>query len=83
MNRLILAALASAAIASGQEETAAMIYEAAFDFLDAPIARISGVEVPMPYAKGMEQAGYKQNPLEDGHSDCYAIFDLVEDDGAL
>ena len=33
-----------------------MIYEAAFDFLDAPIARISGVEVPMPYAKGMEQA---------------------------
>jgi len=37
-------------------ETAATIYEAAFDFLDAPLARISGVEVPMPYAKRMEQA---------------------------
>ncbi len=37
-------------------ETAATIYEVAFDFLDAPLARISGVEVPMPYAKGMEQA---------------------------
>jgi pyruvate dehydrogenase E1 component beta subunit len=37
-------------------ETAATIYEAAFDFLDAPLARVSGVEVPMPYAKRMEQA---------------------------
>jgi pyruvate/2-oxoglutarate/acetoin dehydrogenase E1 component len=37
-------------------ETAAAIYEAAFDFLEAPLARISGVEVPMPYAKRMEQA---------------------------
>jgi len=37
-------------------ETAASIYEAAFDFLEAPLARVSGVEVPMPYAKRMEQA---------------------------
>jgi pyruvate dehydrogenase E1 component beta subunit len=37
-------------------ETSAAIYEAAFDFLDAPLVRISGVEVPMPYAKRMEQA---------------------------
>jgi len=37
-------------------ETAATIYEAAFDYLDAPLVRISGVEVPMPYAKRMEQA---------------------------
>jgi pyruvate dehydrogenase E1 component beta subunit len=37
-------------------ETAAVIYEVAFDFLDAPLARVSGVEVPMPYAKRMEQA---------------------------
>jgi len=37
-------------------ETAALIYEAAFDFLESPVARISGVEVPMPYAKQMEQA---------------------------
>ncbi len=37
-------------------ETAATIYEAAFDFLDAPLVRISGVEVPMPYNHDMEQA---------------------------
>ncbi|MHB8619492.1 MAG: transketolase C-terminal domain-containing protein, partial [Chloroflexota bacterium] len=37
-------------------ETAASIYEAAFDYLDAPLVRISGVEVPMPYAKRMEEA---------------------------
>mgnify|MGYP001435654584 CR=1 FL=1 len=37
-------------------ETAATIYEAAFDYLDAPLVRISGVETPMPYAKRMEAA---------------------------
>ena len=37
-------------------ETAALIYETAFDFLDAPPVRIAGVEVPMPYAKQMEAA---------------------------
>ncbi|MBV9121686.1 MAG: alpha-ketoacid dehydrogenase subunit beta [Chloroflexi bacterium] len=37
-------------------ETAATIYEAAFDYLEAPRVRISGVEVPMPYAKRMEAA---------------------------
>jgi pyruvate dehydrogenase E1 component beta subunit len=37
-------------------ETASVIYEVAFDFLDAPLARVSGVEVPMPYARRMEQA---------------------------
>ena len=28
----------------------------AFDYLDGPIARLGGAEVPMPYAKGLEQA---------------------------
>ncbi len=37
-------------------ETAATIYETAFDFLDAPLVRIAGVEVPMPYNHNMEQA---------------------------
>ena len=26
----------------------------AFDFLDAPIYRVTGADVPMPYAKGLE-----------------------------
>jgi pyruvate dehydrogenase E1 component beta subunit len=31
------------------------ITERAFDYLDAPVKRISGVDVPMPYAKNLEQ----------------------------
>ncbi|MCM3874606.1 MAG: pyruvate dehydrogenase complex E1 component subunit beta, partial [Pyrinomonadaceae bacterium] len=31
------------------------IMERAFDYLDAPVKRVSGVEVPMPYAKNLEQ----------------------------
>ena len=37
-------------------EIAARISSDAFDYLDAPVARIGGAEVPMPYAKGLEQA---------------------------
>lgn len=37
-------------------EIAATIQEQAFDYLDAPIARINTAEVPMPYAKPLEQA---------------------------
>ncbi|MDX6382525.1 MAG: pyruvate dehydrogenase component beta subunit [Blastocatellia bacterium] len=36
-------------------EISAEINERAFDYLDAPVKRISGVDVPMPYAKNLEQ----------------------------
>ncbi|HEY0378713.1 MAG TPA: pyruvate dehydrogenase complex E1 component subunit beta [Pyrinomonadaceae bacterium] len=36
-------------------EIAAEIQVRAFDFLDAPIHRISGADVPMPYAKNLEK----------------------------
>jgi len=32
------------------------IYEACFDWLDAPIRRVNCADVPMPYAKNLEQA---------------------------
>jgi pyruvate dehydrogenase E1 component beta subunit len=35
---------------------AALIQEQAFDWLDAPIQRVTGADVPMPYAKRLEQA---------------------------
>ena len=35
-------------------EIAAIINERAFDSLDAPIKRVSGADVPMPYAKNLE-----------------------------
>jgi pyruvate dehydrogenase E1 component beta subunit len=36
-------------------EIAARIMEEAFDYLDAPVARVSGKDVPMPYAANLEK----------------------------
>ncbi len=36
-------------------EIGTQIMERAFDYLDAPVRRVSGVDVPMPYAKNLEQ----------------------------
>ena len=36
-------------------EIAARIMEKAFDYLDAPVARVSGKDVPMPYAANLEK----------------------------
>lgn len=41
---------------------AALIQEHAFDDLDAPVTRIAGADVPMPYAKPLEQVAF---PHED------------------
>ena len=37
-------------------EIAATIQEEAFDYLDAPVLRVAGVEVPLPYAATLSQA---------------------------
>jgi pyruvate dehydrogenase E1 component beta subunit len=37
---------------------AALIQEQAFDYLDAPIGRVTGADVPMPYSKPLEQASF-------------------------
>jgi pyruvate dehydrogenase E1 component beta subunit len=36
-------------------EISAEINERAFDYLDAPVKRVSGADVPMPYAKNLEK----------------------------
>jgi len=36
-------------------EVAARVMEQAFDYLDAPVARVSGKDVPMPYAANLEK----------------------------
>src|SRR3982075_927649 len=36
-------------------EISSEINERAFDYLDAPVKRVSGADVPMPYAKNLEQ----------------------------
>lgn len=35
-------------------EISAVVMEQAFDWLDAPVRRVTGVDVPMPYAKNLE-----------------------------
>jgi pyruvate dehydrogenase E1 component beta subunit len=35
---------------------AALIYEHAFDYMDAPIQLVTGADVPMPYSKVLERA---------------------------
>lgn len=39
-------------------EVAAVIQEKAFDYLDAPVERVSGAEVPAPYARNLELAAF-------------------------
>jgi pyruvate dehydrogenase E1 component subunit beta len=35
---------------------AALVTEQAFDYLDAPVQRVTGADVPMPYSKRLEQS---------------------------
>jgi pyruvate dehydrogenase E1 component beta subunit len=43
-------------------EVAALIQEQAFDDLDAPVGRVTGADVPMPYAKNLEQIAFPHEP---------------------
>jgi len=43
-------------------EVAARIQDAAFDYLDAPVRRLGGAEVPAPYAKSLERASLPDVP---------------------
>ena len=37
-------------------QIAESVYAAAFDYLDAPIQRVTGEDVPMPYSRPLEDA---------------------------
>jgi pyruvate dehydrogenase E1 component beta subunit len=41
---------------------AALICEQAFDDLDAPVQRVTGADVPMPYSKPLEDMAYPHEP---------------------
>ena len=41
-------------------EISAMVNEDAFDYLDAPVERITGVDIPMPYAANLEKLALPQ-----------------------
>ena len=55
-------------------EIAAMIMEQAFDYLDAPVRRLAGVDIPIPYAAVLEQAAV---PTTEGIA--AAVRDLVRE----
>jgi pyruvate dehydrogenase E1 component beta subunit len=54
-------------------EMAAVMMEQAFDYLDAPVARVAGVDVPMPYAANLEKLALPQaaNIAEAAKQVCY------------
>lgn len=41
---------------------AALIQEQAFDWLDSPIGRVTGADLPMPYSKPLEEIAYPHEP---------------------
>jgi pyruvate dehydrogenase E1 component beta subunit len=41
---------------------AALVQEQAFDHLDAPVGRVTGADVPMPYARNLEQIAFPHEP---------------------
>lgn len=54
-------------------EISAQVMEAAFDYLDAPVFRVTGVDVPMPYAANLEKLALPQveNIVEAAKAACY------------
>ncbi len=55
-------------------EISARIMEEAFDYLDAPVSRVSGVDVPMPYAANLEALALPKpkDIVEAAKAVCYA-----------
>ena len=54
-------------------EIASQVMERAFDWLDAPIARVTGKDVPMPYAENLEKLALPQ--VEDIVATAQAVCD--------
>ena len=55
---------------------AALVHEQAFDHLDAPIQRVTGADVPMPYSKRLEQSAIP-------HAENVVSAALATTEGAL
>jgi pyruvate dehydrogenase E1 component beta subunit len=54
-------------------EVAAILQEQAFDYLDAPVERVSGAEAPAPYARNLDHAAFpsEQQLLSAAHRALY------------
>ena len=61
---------------------AALVQEQAFDWLDAPVGRVTGADLPMPYSKPLEELAYParaaDRPGRPGHAEGrLAVGDVV------
>ncbi len=72
-NRLVTAEEGWAFSGIGSE-LAALMMDLAFDWLDAPVKRVAGLDVPMPYAANLEQLALPQaeNIVQAAKDVCYA-----------
>ena len=72
-NRLVSAEEGWPAAGMGAE-MAALMMEHAFDWLDAPVKRVCGVDVPMPYAANLERLAlpHAENITAAAKDVCYA-----------
>ena len=61
------------AFAGSGSELAAQMMEEAFDWLDAPVKRVTGLDVPLPYAANLEKMALPQaaNIVEAARAVCY------------
>lgn len=54
-------------------EIAMVVMEHAFDWLDAPVGRVAGLDIPMPYAANLEKAAlpHAEDIVEAAKTACY------------
>jgi pyruvate dehydrogenase E1 component beta subunit len=62
-NRLLIVEGGFPAFGVGSEICAQIVESEAFDYLDAPVERITGADVPTPYAKILEDLSFPDTPL--------------------
>jgi len=62
-NRLVTVEGGFPAFSVGSEICAQIVESEAFDYLDAPVERITGADIPTPYASSLEALAFPDTPL--------------------
>jgi len=62
-NRLVTVEGGFPAFSVGSEICAQIVESEAFDYLDAPVERVTGADIPTPYATNLEALAFPDTPL--------------------
>jgi len=62
-NRLVIVEGGFPAFGVGSEICAQIVESEAFDYLDAPVERVTGADVPTPYATNLEALAFPDTQL--------------------